>query len=100
MQGLYSSVVVVGGNSLLNGFTDRLTKELSQKTPPVSAYRISSCLDQCSIVLLFLLSFVLQSIRVKLVQNSGAIERRYSSWIGGSILASLVSDVMIGAPTD
>ena len=35
-QGLYSSVVVVGGNSLLSGFTDRLTKDLSQKTPPVS----------------------------------------------------------------
>ena len=32
-----------------------------------------------------------QSIRVKLVQNSSTIERRFSSWIGGSILASLVS---------
>ena len=41
VQGLYSSVVVVGGNSLLNGFTDRLTKELSQKTPPVSAHPVS-----------------------------------------------------------
>ena len=28
--------MVVGGNSLLSGFTDRLTKDLSQKTPPVS----------------------------------------------------------------
>jgi len=32
-----------------------------------------------------------QSIRVKLVQNSSTVERRFSSWIGGSILASLVS---------
>ena len=34
-QGLYSSVVVVGGNSLLNGFTERLNRELSHRTPPV-----------------------------------------------------------------
>ena len=35
-QSLYSSVIVVGGNSLLNGFTDRLNRDLSTKTPPVS----------------------------------------------------------------
>uniref|UniRef100_A0A8C7NJ81 Actin like 6A n=1 Tax=Oncorhynchus mykiss TaxID=8022 RepID=A0A8C7NJ81_ONCMY len=35
--GLYGSVVVTGGNTLISGFTDRLTRELSQKTPPVSA---------------------------------------------------------------
>jgi len=34
-QGLYSSVVVVGGNSLLSGFTERLNRELSHRTPPV-----------------------------------------------------------------
>uniref|UniRef100_A0A8C7JN74 Actin-like 6A n=1 Tax=Oncorhynchus kisutch TaxID=8019 RepID=A0A8C7JN74_ONCKI len=32
--GLYGSVVVTGGNTLISGFTDRLTRELSQKTPP------------------------------------------------------------------
>jgi actin-related protein len=60
---LYSNVVVVGGNSLLPGFPERLNRELSQKTP--------------------------HSVRVKLVQNTSAIERRFSPWIGGSILASL-----------
>ena len=39
----------------------------------------------------FLLMLFSQSIRVKLVQNSSTVERRFSSWIGGSILASLVS---------
>ncbi|XP_059831034.1 actin-like protein 6B isoform X1 [Hypanus sabinus] len=34
--GLYGSVIVTGGNTLLQGFTDRLNRELSQKTPPVS----------------------------------------------------------------
>ncbi|KAF3690869.1 Actin-like protein 6A [Channa argus] len=32
--GLYGSVVVTGGNTLIQGFTDRLNRELSQKTPP------------------------------------------------------------------
>ncbi|XP_074387658.1 actin-like protein 6B isoform X1 [Zonotrichia albicollis] len=32
--GLYGSVIVTGGNTLLQGFTDRLNRELAQKTPP------------------------------------------------------------------
>lgn len=39
-QGLYGSVIVTGGNTLLQGFTDRLNRELSQKTPPVRASNI------------------------------------------------------------
>lgn len=35
-QGLYGSVIVAGGNTLIQSFTDRLNRELSQKTPPVS----------------------------------------------------------------
>uniref|UniRef100_UPI00358E22A3 actin-like protein 6A n=1 Tax=Myxine glutinosa TaxID=7769 RepID=UPI00358E22A3 len=61
--GLYGSVILVGGNTLLQGFTDRLNRELSQKTPP--------------------------SMRLKVLANSSSVERRFSSWIGGSILASL-----------
>lgn len=40
-QGLYGSVVVSGGNTLIQGFTDRLNRELSQKTPPVRNSRHS-----------------------------------------------------------
>jgi actin-related protein len=61
---LYGNVIVTGGNSLLNGFTDRLNRDLSIKTPP--------------------------SMRLKLVAANGT-ERRFGSWIGGSILASLGS---------
>lgn len=61
--GLYGSVIVTGGNTLLQGFTDRLTRELSQKTPP--------------------------SMRLKLIASNSSVERRFSPWIGGSILASL-----------
>uniref|UniRef100_A0A8C7XKF8 Actin-like protein 6A n=1 Tax=Oryzias sinensis TaxID=183150 RepID=A0A8C7XKF8_9TELE len=63
VNGLYGSVVVTGGNTLIQGFTDRLNRELSQKTPP--------------------------SMRLKLIANSTTVERRFSAWIGGSILASL-----------
>ncbi|XP_040564619.1 actin-like protein 6B isoform X2 [Lepeophtheirus salmonis] len=62
---LYGSVIVTGGNSLLSGFTDRLNRDLSQKTPT--------------------------NMRLKLISANGNQERRYGSWIGGSILASLGS---------
>uniref|UniRef100_A0A8B9H8T0 Actin-like 6B n=1 Tax=Astyanax mexicanus TaxID=7994 RepID=A0A8B9H8T0_ASTMX len=61
--GLYGSVIVTGGNTLLQGFTERLNRELSQKAPP--------------------------SMRLKLIASNSSIERRFSPWIGGSILASL-----------
>ncbi|XP_039428382.1 actin-like protein 6B [Corvus cornix cornix] len=61
--GLYGSVIVTGGNTLLQGFTDRLNRELAQKTPP--------------------------SMRLKLIASNSTMERRFSPWIGGSILASL-----------
>ena len=38
-----------------------------------------------------------QSMKVKVVQNSSTVERRFSSWIGGSILASLVSHMCLCA---
>lgn len=60
---LYNSVIVTGGNTLLQGFTERLNSDLSRKTPP--------------------------SMRLKLNVSPNSTERRFSPWIGGSILASL-----------
>jgi len=62
---LYSNVVVTGGNTLLQGFNDRLNRDLGIKTP--------------------------STMRFKLIAANGPQERRYGSWIGGSILASLGS---------
>merc|ERR1712106_227513 len=62
---LYSGVILTGGNSLLNGFIDRLNRDLSSRTPP--------------------------NMRFKLISATGTTERRFGSWIGGSILASLGS---------
>ncbi|KAK2568226.1 Actin-like protein 6A [Acropora cervicornis] len=63
--GLFGSVIVTGGNTLLQGFIDRLNRELLSKTPP--------------------------SMRLKLISNNTPMERRFNPWIGGSILASLGS---------
>ena len=62
---LYGSVIVTGGNSLISGFNERLNRDLSMKTPA--------------------------NMRFKLIAANGAQERRFGSWIGGSILASLGS---------
>ena len=65
LQSLYGNVIVTGGNSLLQGFPERLNRDLSAKTP--------------------------QSMRLKIISASGSGERRFGAWIGGSILASLGS---------
>ncbi|KAJ8981665.1 hypothetical protein NQ317_017286 [Molorchus minor] len=60
---LYSSVVLTGGNSLLQGFSDRLSRDLSSRTPG--------------------------SMRLKMIAANGTVERRFGAWVGGSILASI-----------
>lgn len=59
---LLANVVVTGASSLLYGFTDRLNQELMQLYP---------------------------SPRVRISAPGNTAERRFGSWIGGSILASL-----------
>lgn len=56
----YSNIVVTGGSTMFEGFADRLTKEMVAMAPA--------------------------TVCVKVV---AAPERKYSVWIGGSILASL-----------
>ncbi|XP_063775686.1 actin-like protein 6A [Pseudophryne corroboree] len=61
---LYGGVIVAGGNTLLRGYTDRLTSELSKKIPP--------------------------KIRLRMLTNEIAVERRrLSAWRGGSTIASM-----------
>uniref|UniRef100_A0A6B2L971 Actin n=1 Tax=Arcella intermedia TaxID=1963864 RepID=A0A6B2L971_9EUKA len=57
---LYGKIILVGGSTLFKGFSDRLSKELFALAP--CGMRLHIC---------------------------AAPERRYSSWIGGSILGSL-----------
>ena len=61
---LISNVVVCGGGSLLNGFVDRLQKEIS----------------------------VLSSLpKLRVIASNSSVERSFSVWLGGSILGSLGS---------
>lgn len=60
---LWPGIVLTGGTSLFSSLRDRLEKELAEIAPPM--------------------------VKVKVNAASNMIERRYSTWIGGSILASL-----------
>ena len=57
---LFGNIVIAGGNTMFDGFAERLQKEMIGLTP--------------------------ESMKVGVVSPP---ERKYSSWIGGSILASL-----------
>jgi actin-related protein 4 len=59
---LLQNVVVTGGTSLLYGFTERLNQELTMMYP---------------------------GTRVRISAPGNTYERRFASWIGGSIMASL-----------
>lgn len=60
--GLLNHIVVTGGSSLIQGFNDRLMQELMAVYP---------------------------STRVRIHSPGNLAERKFGSWIGGSILASL-----------
>lgn len=59
---LFGNIVLVGGSSLIPGLSDRLSYELGVKAP---------------------------NQKVKIHSPGNTTERRHSSWLGGSILASL-----------
>lgn len=62
---LFSSILLAGGTASMQQMKERLEKELMEEAP--------------------------QAARVKVLASGNAIERRFSVWIGGSILASLGS---------
>ena len=63
---LWGSIIVSGGCSLLPGLTERLHGRLNELVPQMS-------------------------MKVKMIAPATPQERRFSVWIGGSILASLGS---------
>jgi len=62
---LFNNIILTGGNSLLSGFSSRLQNILNEVSPPNS--------------------------KIKMIAYPASTERKFSSWIGGSILASLGS---------
>ena len=61
---MYNGIVLTGGTSLFGSLRERLEKEVAETAPPTM-------------------------VKVKVTAATNAVERRYSTWIGGSILASL-----------
>ena len=59
---MYANIVLSGGNTLFPGFAERIQKEITALAPP--------------------------TMRVEVITPQ-FLDRKYSSWIGGSILASL-----------
>ena len=57
---LFGNIVLSGGSTMFNGFADRMHKEMTNLAPSTMKCRVVA-----------------------------APERKYSAWIGGSILASL-----------
>lgn len=60
---LYAGIILIGGTALFGSLRDRIEKELAEGAP--------------------------QMVKVKVTSPTNSVERRYSTWIGGSILASL-----------
>eukprot|EP00033_Pygsuia_biforma_P003560 GCRY01003895.1.p1 GENE.GCRY01003895.1~~GCRY01003895.1.p1 ORF type:complete len:447 (+),score=133.87 GCRY01003895.1:195-1535(+) len=60
---LYNSLILSGGSSLFHGFVERLHSDLYDTLPP--------------------------SYRLRVLASTSAVERKFSAWIGGSILSSL-----------
>merc|ERR1711918_76553 len=66
---LFSSIVLSGGSTMFQGFGDRLLNEVRKLAPKDIKIRISA-----------------------------PPERKFSTWIGGSILASLATFKKMGSP--
>ncbi|CAH2247756.1 actin 6A [Pelobates cultripes] len=64
-KALYSSVLVTGGNSLIEGYTERLRKDLFSK--------------------------VAQEMNLKVFSKKPPVERKNNVWFGGSTFAALAS---------
>ena len=60
---LYSNIFLCGGNTLFNGFPERFQKQITNTNK--------------------------QTFKIKIITHPSNTERKFSSWIGGSILSSL-----------
>lgn len=60
---LFANIFVTGGNTLFNNFSERLQKQIINTAPP--------------------------NVKVKMLVHPTPSERKFSAWIGGSILSSL-----------
>ena len=93
---LMGNIVVCGGNSMFNGFADRIYKEITRITwskPLIDGYMRHNKVysDVINLVDMYygLDDICKQYAGLEAVKIIAPPERKYSVWIGGSILASL-----------
>jgi actin-like protein 6A len=60
---LYSNIVITGGNTLFNMFLEKIQRKIYNNSPP--------------------------NVKIKINTAQSVTERKFSTWIGGSILASV-----------
>lgn len=81
---LYANLVLSGGTSMYAGIADRMQKELTALAPRYALYYLL----HSALLLCFSFAYysAFSTMKVKIVAPP---ERKYSVWIGGSILSSL-----------
>lgn len=78
---LYQNIVLSGGSTLFKGFGDRLLSEIKKHVAKDMKIRVSSGRNR--------VDWLTWSIILSSLQIAAPQERLYSTWMGGSILASL-----------
>lgn len=92
---LYQNIVLSGGSTLIKGFGDRLLLELKKNLPKDLKIRVSIDFQRFQNIFPTRCSFLPTRPRSILIcfwflcQIAAPQERLYSTWMGGSILASL-----------
>lgn len=81
---LYQNIVLSGGSTLFKGFGDRLLSELKKSLPKDMKIRVSYLNSRIRVR-----GFLIETVFFALEQIIAPQERLYSTWMGGSILASL-----------
>lgn len=76
---LYQNIVLSGGSTLFKGFGDRLLSEIKKHVAKDMKIRVSG----------YWIDWLTCSIKLPPLQIAAPQERLYSTWMGGSILASL-----------
>ena len=101
-QSLYGGVIVVGGNSLLQGFTDRLNRDLGNKTPPVSYFKYFILLLNLIHLVFLVISGVPSALLLDLTMSVGILGVSFSklsnltlSVVFSAVPSSLLPDLIM-----
>lgn len=81
---LYANTVLSGGTTMYPGIADRMQKEITALAPRFAVWNFWS---HCSNI--FSRDFITDNFSTMKIKIIAPPERKYSVWIGGSILASL-----------